>query len=474
MEKLSKILLFFISLLSLSFFLPINVSAAYSKTEKNHIKSSTMLSTGNVSFTNEKFYDHSQLSNSCNGITGTLYNDTVTEQTINIEVKHIIIVSTIVIFLLISYWLWIRYGKDEQVVETIGFYPPQGFNSLEVGFLYKGRANEMDVISLLIYLANKGYIKITEIEQPVLFGKKKSFKITKLKEYDGNNIDELTFLNDLFQGSKKLLNQNNQTCVTEVTEQELEINFYGTTSKIIKKVNSKNNKNKVYEKSSSTKKIYIFLMLVVTYILILIPISPMASTNVFISIITLPLPIFGIAYMAEYIYKKTLAIYTRAKPLKEKIMNVIFCLFLGVIFGLIPWLYFVYPELSQDVVHFVIYIIGVIAASIMTIILTYMKKRTSYGNEMLGKIYGFKTYIKTAKKTQLEAMVMNNPNYFYDILPYAYVLGISDKWFKKFESITIQPPSWYVGKQDFSMTTFNAFMNKTMSTLLLFSRPSGD
>lgn len=30
-------------------------------------------------------------------------------------------------------------------------------------------------------------------------------------------------------------------------------------------------------------------------------------------------------------------------------------------------------------------------------------------------------------------MVTNNPICFYDILPYTYVLGISDKWIKKFE-----------------------------------------
>ena len=62
-------------------------------------------------------------------------------------------------------------------------------------------------MSLLIYLANKGYIKIAENE-----GKKdKSFKIIKIKEYDGNNINERIFLNDLFKGGK-----------TEVTESDLQ------------------------------------------------------------------------------------------------------------------------------------------------------------------------------------------------------------------------------------------------------------
>ena len=32
-------------------------------------------------------------------------------------------------------------------------------------------------------------------------------------------------------------------------------------------------------------------------------------------------------------------------------------------------------------------------------------------------------------------MVADNPNYFYNLLPYTYVLNISKKWIKKFENI---------------------------------------
>ena len=64
-----------------------------------------------------------------------------------------------ILFLLISIFLWYKFGRDEQIVETVEFYPPEGFNSLEIGYLYKGKAENQDVISLLIYLANEGYIK---------------------------------------------------------------------------------------------------------------------------------------------------------------------------------------------------------------------------------------------------------------------------------------------------------------------------
>jgi hypothetical protein len=53
-----------------------------------------------------------------------------------------------------------------------------------------------------------------------------------------------------------------------------------------------------------------------------------------------------------------------------------------------------------------------------------MPKRTSYGNEMLGKIKGLKKFFVTTEKDKLEELVMKDPAYFYNILPYTYVLGI--------------------------------------------------
>ena len=100
----------------------------------------------------------------------------------------------------------------------------------------------------------------------------------------------------------------------------------------------------------------------------------------------------------------------------------------------------------------------------MILLYQVMPKRNSYGNEMLGKIKGFKNFLETAEKHRLEAMVIKEPTYFYDILPYAYVLGVSDKWIEKFESIAFQAPTWYEGSSSFNMHTFGTFINSTMSS----------
>ena len=112
----------------------------------------------------------------------------------------------------------------------------------------------------------------------------------------------------------------------------------------------------------------------------------------------------------------------------------------------------------------------------MVICLKYLPKRTQYGNEILGKLRGFKNFLETAEKDKLESLVMQNPNYFYDILPYTYVLDVSDTWIKKFETISLQAPSWYDSPDTFNTTSFEKFMNTTMVSAqsAMSSSPSSD
>lgn len=358
----------------------------------------------------------------------------------NVTAQDYLIYIVPIVGLIISTILWLIYGRDKKVVETLEFYPPEGFNSLEVGFLYKGKADNTDVTSLLIYLANKGYIQIAEINEKLLFSKGQSFKITKLKDYDGNNINERLFLEGLFKTSSK-----------EVNLSELYNSFYITVNKILSNINNKENKQKIFEKKASSKKKYIILMMLFSYILITsIPIINYSNPEILI--FALIFPGIGFTVLFNFVFENS------------NTFTKIFGLIWGLLFGGIPWLTMVLPVIVQDNIYLIGYLIGLVCLVGMAICLKFISKRTPYGLEILGKLKGFKTYLETAEKDKLETMVMQNPNYFYDILPYTYVLGVSDKWIKKFETITMQAPNWYVGTRPFSVVTFGTFMNTAMTS----------
>ena len=111
---------------------------------------------------------------------------------------------------------------------------------------------------------------------------------------------------------------------------------------------------------------------------------------------------------------------------------------------------------------------------ILCIFIKIMPKRTKYGNELFGKVKGFKRFLETAEKPQLEGLVEQNPEYFYNILPYTYALGVSQIWMKQFETIALKAPDWYDFEGDFNMNEFSLFMNTTMAaaTTAMSSSPT--
>lgn len=370
------------------------------------------------------------------------------------------------LFLLISFYLWCKFGKDDEAIETVEFYPPEGFNSLEIGFLYKGYADNKDITSLLIYLANKGYIKIKETERKSLFFKYKDFKIIKLKEYDGNNINEKLFLKGLFLKQSSIISlfldkyeATSEDTLNEVTSLDLYDNFYITMNKISSNIDNKENKYKIYEKSASSKKIFIILMIIVTYLLITIP-PIILFGQIEIIPFAIIFPIIGFTVLFTSVFGKIGSVTKTANNIYTKIFGLIW----GLGFGGGPWFALVLPLLLQDTNYLTVYIIGLICILGMLLCLKLLPKRTKYGNEILGNIRGFKNFLETVEKDKLEALVEEHPTYFYDILPYTYVLGISDKWIKKFESISIVAPTWYAGNGDFNLNSFSSFINDTMSS----------
>lgn len=352
-----------------------------------------------------------------------------------------------IIFIIIALYLWYKHGKDEKSVPTVEFYPPEGYNSLEIAFLYKEKANDKDVISLLIYLANKGYIKIEEApdsKKSIFIKESSKIVLTKLKEYEGDNECERIFLDGIFGKDASVGNQKKLS--------SLEEKFYKTINLILSKINKKGNKNKIFEKASSKINILLILMTIVVFVLtIAIPFSDVAGIEMLMVLI---FPAIGIPVIISMLASSS-SVYTK-----------IFAVVWGLGFVGIPLITMFVSYFLEVEEYTLLSVYGIICIIILIVIISLMPKRNKYGIEILGKIQGFKNFLETAEKNQLEAQVLSNPSYFYDILPYTYVLGVSDKWIKKFETIATEPPTWYDSPSGFNYINFETFMHTTMVSAL--------
>lgn len=381
--------------------------------------------------------------------------------------------------IIVSLILWNKYGNDEEIIETVEFYPPKGFNSLEVGYLYKGVADNKDVTSLLIYLANKGYITISESDKKSLFSKSKEVIIKKVKDYDGKNADEELFLKGLFTKNKSVditkvyqimkdakqngekisyldaydmaLMENSDNEISSVSLTDLRNNFYVTVNKILSNINSKENQSKIFEGNFFKNTFMIILFIFASlFTFIIVPSLDYAGWEELV---------MSVVVVFFYIPFYAVGIFATNIPKSFRIFWLGFTIFHSFFFFIsLP----IREAITSERVYLFAFFVNLSSIIIMIIVLKFMPKRTPYGNEMLGKIKGFKTFLETAEKEKLESLVMENPKYFYDILPFTYVLGVSDTWIKKFETISLNKPDWYDGA--FTASTFGSFVTSTMAS----------
>lgn len=348
-----------------------------------------------------------------------------------------------IIILGYSFILWKKYGVDDIVVDTVEFYPPDNLNSLDVAFCYNGSVNSKDVVSLIIYLANKGYLKVEEKTSGKII-KKNDFTLTKLKDYDGDNEEERIFFNGLFTGKR-----------ISVTKEDLQYSFYETMNSVLSNKNRKKNVDKLYEKTASSKQLLVFALLIIGIILVIL--KPfignfyVGSMGTIIAGAITTLISFLIPYVA----------FTKGKGnIILKVVSIV----IGILFFAAASFICMGDVLSEDLFDIIGYIFGMLSLSGVLFFAGIMPKRTTYGIDILGKINGFKTFLETAEKEKLTLLVEENPSYFYNILPYTYVLGVSNKWIKKFEDIAMEPPEWYTSTNPYNYYNFTHFMDDTVNS----------
>ncbi|MBR2511490.1 MAG: DUF2207 domain-containing protein, partial [Firmicutes bacterium] len=99
---------------------------------------------------------------------------------------------------IVSLVLFLLFGRDPKVTETVEFYPPDDMTSAEVGYVIDGYADDQDLVSLIMYYADKGYLTIEETGE----GKKKDYILNKVKDLPPEaHLYETLFFNGLFMGS---------------------------------------------------------------------------------------------------------------------------------------------------------------------------------------------------------------------------------------------------------------------------------
>lgn len=326
-------------------------------------------------------------------------------------------------------FLWFKLGRDEKLVPTVEFYPPEGLTSADVGYIIDGYSDNEDLISLIIYWASKGYLKIEETDP--------GFVLYKLQELP---MDAKSYENILFQG---LFHSRDS-----VSDKELEEKFHST-------LESAKTQLKDYFQSSKSRRIFTGSSLVARVLASLnaiVPIAALALLGSYIKVVSelwfVPVALFAVLFLISLILM--MVTYDRWNSQSSGKRLGLFggsCVLCGVslLFLMCYGVYIVSMPAAT--------LLCIGASVLLALLAVVMKKHTPQGQAWTEKILGLREFIETAELDRINTLVEENPEYFYSVLPFAYVLGLTDKWAKQFESIAVPPPTWYVSSDPHSVYT---------------------
>lgn len=331
------------------------------------------------------------------------------------------VLSVVIVFIFIN----ILTGKRKKPVQSVQFYPPEGIGPSEVGVIIDESSDDIDIISLIPYWAGQGYISISE-------GKPGKIILHKLKHLPEDAPEyQLTFFNALFKKKDECnLKKLSSSFYENYISAQVELKYTFTDEKTLSK-----GRVKAYICSA----------------LLAIVFGLTISSNTRLAFLDdWPLGLFGGAAILALGVVTTIMETQFYFKKKGMLKFILFAIAMGVLaFGNT----LLCTGNSMDYFlprHYMFCIFG--AAFVAALFMGKMITPTDYKIDMIGKLLGLREFIRVAEKDRLAMLLDENPSYFYDILPYAMVFGMADKWAEKFKDLTVPKPDWYTSTHttDFS------------------------
>ncbi|MDE6504828.1 MAG: DUF2207 domain-containing protein [Clostridia bacterium] len=305
--------------------------------------------------------------------------------------------------------------KLKNVTEAVEFYPPKGFSPLDVMTeYYADHCNPKGIMNpLMLYWADKGYIKLEE-------DCRRGLKLTKLKDLEAPKTG----------GEARLRNYR--------MERGLFDKIFG--GNVFYTLSALSSYREYYDKFVKDVKEEAKRIVPKKWTLIEALISAFSVVSVLLVTVIFGIGLDNTAFLTM-IFPIVALIMLRFVPL-----GVFKYLFFAVWGGapMCAVLFSVPPAVSA------IMLCSVVSAFFAQyVILPLVDLREEENLKNYARIKGFKKFLVHAEKPQLEMLVEENPNYYFDILPYCYVLNITKKVKAKFDKIRLDGPAPYLGAGEF-------------------------
>lgn len=354
------------------------------------------------------------------------------------------LVAGIIIFLLVLVYFivaWFKAGKDpEKGAEVVMYFPPSDLSPAAMRYIHKMSFDNKCLASDIVNMAVKKYLRIEN--------KNKKFTLIKIAETQLMlSEDEKVIADALFEelDSIKLENINHKRISKSI--QSLRKTLSQTYHKVMFHLNTM-----WYVPGL----LFSLLGVILMFALSDLPVEFYVSS----------IGLFIWSAIGIMLFINSVKSFRRGSIAGGVVLLLVFLLF-ALAAGIALWQFLMYFNIGLSLL-LVLYLF-------LNILFRYLLKApTIAGRKLMDSINGFKTYLATAEKDELNLKNPpdKTPELFEKYLPYAIALGVENKWGEKFSKVIeaaikdgSYEPSWYHHGMlhTFSATAFATSLSSSFS-----------
>ncbi|MCD8155788.1 MAG: DUF2207 domain-containing protein [Clostridiales bacterium] len=347
--------------------------------------------------------------------------------------------------------LFFRFGRDEEIIPSVQFQPPEGLDSAAVGYIVDDEADSRDILSLILYWADKGYLTIEEKKKNQLWFHKTDRPLPK----DAPKYERI-FFNKIFEKGE------------DVSLKSLKYRLSDTITASSASLKAwMGEKGGLYVRSSRILRLLCAFLAVV-------PMAALAGLTTLYGSAE-ELQQIGL-FLAVGILFAGILVLSRAADRRyfgrAGETGRLFAFGILLVAGAVTAFSVSSVILIQRGQAFAFWFcLAVVMGSSVpgAVVTAFMKKRTSICVQWTGKLAGLRDFIETAELDRMEALAEENPQWFWNVLPYAYVMGLSDVFARRMEGLAVPAPDWYIcddpAYRTWNVIYFNRVLMHNMETM---------
>ena len=322
----------------------------------------------------------------------------------------------------LSLILWLAGGRDPKFKKKVISDPIDGISTADVAYVFNGKLSIRDIVPLIVRLGISGCLKIVEYAP-------KKYKLVKL---NAPSIDEDRYIRaiygelfeDVYEGRavemedigvklKRILIDVESSVASGYSSREMRAST--TISKLFRYVSIV-----AISLAIATIPVLVSMYMYEEEIKYGLPVGLFVFSVLILNIITRR---FDLRYDMDWNhFKVSISMYSA--------LYVAELVYVG---------YLVYKCNKSLMIPLLIVVAGAFGAMMTCLMAARARENARLSNRMMG----IRNFIEEAQPRDIAIMQQSNPEYFYEMLPYAMQFSQYEIWAQKFRRFKVTAPNWF-------------------------------